>query len=182
MKIDSQIKKVKNLEEEKEIIEKIANRDQLTNLYNRRYLENFQKEIYHNQIPFGLIILDIDYFKTINDCYGHEIGDTVLLSFAKLLQEETRTDDIVIRYGGEEFIIIYKRITEKILLSNAERLRKSIEKMTFYDNQHITASFGIVMLDKNFDIYENIKKADIALYRAKEKGRNRVEMYREKKI
>jgi len=177
MKINHNIETFKNLEKEKNEIEYLANRDQLTNLFNRRYIEIVHTAIKKNQVNFGVMILDIDFFKRINDTYGHDIGDAVLVKFAHILKDYTREDDIVVRYGGEEFVIIMQNISEKILFTNAERLRKTIEMTDFPKIDKVTVSIGLAFNTENYDIYESIKYADVALYQAKESGRNKVIVY-----
>ncbi len=173
-KINHKIETFKNLEDEKNKIESLANRDQLTNLYNRRYIEVTHTILKEKKVDFGVIMLDIDFFKSINDNYGHDIGDEVLSRFARILDEHTRKNDLVVRYGGEEFVIVMYSVTIKVLLINAERLRKIIEMKPFPKVGKVTASFGVALHTQDYDIYETIKYADGALYNAKESGRNNV--------
>ena len=124
-------------------------------------------------------MLDIDHFKKVNDTYGHRIGDYILRDVAAIIKEEIRSSDVLVRYGGEEFLIFIKNDKDpKLARSIAQRIRKRIEKTTFrYDDVeiHLTVSMGITLLPKHFkNISEAIKNADEMLYIAKKEGRNRV--------
>ena len=122
-------------------------------------------------------MIDIDYFKKINDTYGHDIGDTVLIDFANILMKSVRDDDVVVRYGGEEFVIVMTATQKEVLLRKAESIRYKIIKSKFSINEHITASFGVASDNGEHNMDEVIKNADIALYQAKENGRNQVVIY-----
>ena len=156
-------------------------RDGLTNLYNRRYMESrladeFERHQRYRE-PFSLIMLDIDYFKKINDRFGHQAGDEVLKLFSDLIVSTVRKVDIVARYGGEEFCCLLPEtaIEEGILL--AERIRNQTEayRFTSKDNSiKVTASLGVAELRKEISTAEDlIHRADAALYRAKATGRNK---------
>lgn len=169
-------------------LKKKAYKDSLTGLYNRTYLEEIYDQI--NLRNYHIALLDIDYFKNINDTFGHEAGDKVLKEVAKILEKNTRKfEDIVIRYGGEEFLIFIRRNPRKLSyqsLNIVERIWEEIQKTNIkIDNEHtinITASIGLnVSTDNEKFISEAIKKADVALYRAKNSGRNRIEIYDEDK-
>ncbi len=169
-------------------LKKKAYKDSLTGLYNRTYLEEIYDQI--NLKNYHIALLDIDYFKNINDTFGHEAGDKVLKEVAKILEKNTRKfEDIVIRYGGEEFLIFIRRNPRKLSyqsLNIVERIWEEIQKTNIkIDNEHtinITASIGLnVSTDNEKFISEAIKKADVALYRAKNSGRNRIEIYDEDK-
>ena len=127
----------------------------------------------------GVSIMDIDFFKNVNDVYGHDIGDIVLKSLVNIIKKNIRQDDYVIRWGGEEFLLLIpvQNIIklEKIL----DNVRKEIEKAIIIENIRITVSVGLTILEKN-NIEESIKKADIALYESKNSGRNRVKKFTDK--
>jgi diguanylate cyclase (GGDEF)-like protein len=176
-RISDKIEQFDTLKKEKKEIENIAERDPLTGLYNRRYIEKIETFIQKHKPSFGLILLDIDFFKKVNDTYGHNVGDTILIEFSNILKTNTRKDDIVIRYGGEEFLIIFQNISKETLLLKAENLRKSIEKAHFTHVNKMTASLGVALNKKENNIHTTIKYADIALYRAKDSGRNNVQYY-----
>ena len=169
---------------EQEILS-LSQRDSLTNLYNRRVINEYLSEVMRQ--PAGLmvsvILLDLDYFKRINDSYGHLTGDRALQMVSGLLQQEVRPGDIVGRFGGEEFIIVLNGVSLPIALQVAERCRHRLQRADFYsDNQetvHVTASFGITTFEtgQDFTINDVLRSADSALYRAKRLGRNRVEYH-----
>lgn len=167
---------------DKKRVEELSITDQLTQLHNRMYLENsFNKEIKRSKRyshTFAVIMLDIDHFKEVNDTYGHDVGDHVLVAISKILSEHIRETDILGRWGGEEFLIICPHTTEIEANLLAEKLRSSIESYQFDTIGQKTCSFGISVFDLNDDGYkEVIKRADEALYTAKKKGRNRVVDY-----
>ena len=153
--------------------------DALTKLNNRRKLDEvleFEiKQSSRYQNPFASILLDIDYFKTVNDTYGHQIGDKVLVELAGLLQNCLRETDIAGRWGGEEFIIILRQQNRQQALHLAEKLRNKIGNYTFTDAKiAITASFGISEYFSGDSAFSLVKRADDALYEAKKFGRNRI--------
>ncbi|MFK5881739.1 MAG: GGDEF domain-containing protein [Sulfurospirillum sp.] len=151
--------------------------DPLTRLYNRNYLKEIWNKITLKKI--AIMMLDIDHFKLVNDKYGHDIGDIVLGSIAKKMMSETRMEDRVIRYGGEEFLIFLKwPKSDDEVIQIAERIRESIanEKIRINENLSIKASVSIgvnVNPDKSKTLKEAIRVADKMLYLAKNKGRNR---------
>jgi len=157
-------------------LENLSTHDSLTMLYNRsEYLCTIKKKIksaerYKNS--FGLILVDIDFFKLVNDNYGHDIGDEVLKKFARVLRSSIREDDFVARWGGEEFIIIANTTNKKGLIHLVEKLQKRISKVDFLPVPKITASFGITEYRGGDDYMELFKRVDNALYMAKHNGRN----------
>lgn len=176
------ITELKNLHKQ---LENQARFDSLTGLPNRRYLlENIYKEfdrIKRHHTKAILIMADLDKFKSINDKYGHAIGDQVLKLFAQLMVNNLRTSDIFGRFGGEEFVIV---LTETDLDHGkmlAERFRHNISEQTLKINEHLvkfTVSLGIVELNAETENIEvALAQADKALYQAKERGRNRIEIY-----
>lgn len=157
-------------------------KDYLTGVYNRRYINNrLLKEIERNlnrDMPTTIIMADIDWFKNINDTYGHLIGDKILKDFAGVLNENIRiSSDWIGRYGGEEFLIVLNDTDKKNGVLIAEKLRKIVENKKFiYDNIKIslTASFGVFEISKKEDISDIIKHVDNKLYNAKMTGRNKI--------
>nr|WP_320049539.1 ammonium transporter [uncultured Desulfuromonas sp.] len=149
--------------------------DPLTKVHNRRgALEQIRRRR-DNKTPLSVIIIDIDHFKTINDTYGHDVGDCVLKELAELIQQLTRTQDLFARWGGEEFVLLCETLELDEARRIAEKLRASIAAYPFSTVQQITCSFGVCTpetFDRSFDSL--FKEADEALYRAKELGRNRV--------
>ena len=169
-------------------IKKTAFIDTLTDVYNRNYLENLQETI--NLENYILATLDIDFFKKVNDTYGHDVGDIILKDVAKIISNTLRgNDDIVIRYGGEEFVLFVKNDNKNYKNSTKvlERIRLNIEEYDFFisknDYINITVSIGVNLTpfeSKNF--IEAFKLTDLALYKAKDSGRNNIQIYKEKKI
>jgi diguanylate cyclase (GGDEF)-like protein/PAS domain S-box-containing protein len=165
-----------------EKIQQIAITDDLTGLYNRRGLyEIGHLEIERTRrytVPLAAIVMDIDHFKRINDKYSHAIGDQVLRSFAKCLQENTRELDVIGRIGGEEFVILLPGSNQKSAQRTAARLQELIANnitVTSSGDIRITVSQGVAVLDENMEnLNDLVQAADRALYRAKESGRNRV--------
>ena len=165
-------------------IEELASLDALTGLLNRRYLmQRIESEIQRatrEKVPLSLIISDIDKFKSVNDIYGHQVGDRILKEFAKCLISSVRVYDVIGRYGGEEFIIVLPGVDVQNSIVIAERLRENVEALEIDINAvsklRITASFGIstMISEGKEDIDSLIKKADEALYFAKQHGRNKV--------
>jgi diguanylate cyclase (GGDEF)-like protein len=152
--------------------------DKLTNALNREYFEqNYEKLIgkYHTKDSyFAIAMLDIDHFKKVNDTHGHDVGDDVLIHFVKTIQKYSREEDILIRWGGEEFIFILKVDSRESLLKALEHIRKIIELEEFPTIGHKTCSIGGTLYFENEDIEQTIKRADIGVYEAKASGRNRV--------
>lgn len=165
---------------DKKIIEKLSKKDKLTNLYNRAKLDILlEKELQtfeRYETNSSIIMLDIDYFKSINDNYGHLIGDKVLVQIASILRSNTRITDFVGRWGGEEFLIICPNSdienTEKV----ATKLKDVLEFSDFGMKKNVTASFGISSYKENDTVDTLLQRADNALYNAKENGRNTVEL------
>lgn len=173
------------LKEDKELktaldkVTRLANYDGLTNLYNRRaFNEIMMDEV--NRIINGeflsLIITDIDFFKKVNDTFGHLIGDEVLKKISDELKRNLRKNDFIARWGGEEFIVMLSHTDILGAQMVAEKLRLCIQKLSFTNELHITMSFGVSQYQHGEDISNTVKKADDALYKAKHNGRNRVEI------
>jgi len=152
--------------------------DTLTHTYNREYFKQNIQQIIIDYTKSGnrlaLCMLDIDFFKNVNDTYGHDIGDKVLIELVKMINKFSRRDDILIRWGGEEFIIILKIHSLDGLTLALENLRKSIAKHQFSIDKNITCSLGGSIYIQGETITSTIKRADKALYNAKDNGRNRV--------
>jgi len=153
--------------------------DSLTSLYNREYMNEVLTDEMLNskqkRTPLSIALIDIDYFKKINDTYGHVTGDCVLKELAKILKKETRKSDTVVRYGGEEFLMIMP-FTDKIgAHAKLERIRKLVQSFTFCEEKekiHLTISAGIDQYNYEDDLQTFIQKADKNLYKAKSSGRN----------
>ena len=161
-------------------LRELAFTDSLTKIYNRLHFAHFlDAEIDKARrygTTFSIIFFDLDHFKLINDTYGHQVGDEVLEQVTKLVDSMNRKADIFARYGGEEFIILTPETDISGAMIHAERLRDKIEKYNFKTVGHLTSSFGVTEFKgENDSIEELLDRADIALYQAKELGRNRVE-------
>ncbi len=180
----STILKMKYLYSEVEIL---SVTDGLTGLYNRRHFEyNIEREFlrakrYKNDL--SIAILDIDFFKNVNDTYGHQYGDFVLKEVANLMKDSFRKTDMLYRYGGEELVIIMPETSLENAAIPAERLREKISKNNFIYNDikiKLTVSIGISTMDERFSNQKEIvETADRALYNAKQTGRNKVVIYNE---
>jgi diguanylate cyclase (GGDEF)-like protein len=159
-----------------EILEKIATKDSLTDLYNRRKFHE-AIELQLKKVSKGaLIILDIDHFKRINDQYGHNVGDVVLKLLARKLLSNIRENDIVARWGGEEFLIFLSGSDIINATKIAERIRLAVSETDFTIKDQVTISLGVAMIQNYDQINDAIKAADDALYKAKSTGRNKVEV------
>lgn len=164
---------------DKKKIEHLSITDPLTKVYNRnKFNDDFEKEIAlakRYNLSLSFVILDIDFFKSINDNFGHHAGDSVLIEFASLIQRSIRNSDIFARWGGEEFVLLLPHTELKEAVSLAEKLREKIEEFHFKFAKKITCSMGVAEY-KDGDESDTIsRRADIALYRAKERGRNQVQ-------
>lgn len=167
------------------VLQQTARTDYLTQLPNRRamiqILDKEAARFDRSGHPFSLVLLDIDHFKAINDSFGHDGGDEILVNIAERMRGWMREKDVLSRWGGEEFLILLSDTSVDSAADQAERLRMSIEAQSFRiqnDETRITASLGVAGYDDEEDIDSCIKDADIALYRAKTGGRNRVVVYR----
>ena len=163
----------------------LAITDELTQLFTIRHFQHRMEEEVSRYHRYGqklsLLMLDIDRFKSVNDRYGHPCGDFVLKELARILKSSVREVDVVARYGGEEFAILLPEADPKAASVVAERIRKAVEAHTFtFDgvSLNITISIGVASCPKDADnVKDLVSFADRALYRAKERGRNRVEIY-----
>jgi two-component system cell cycle response regulator len=157
--------------------------DPLTGLYNRRYMESHIGTLVEQAAtrgkPLTVLMLDIDYFKAINDTHGHDAGDDVLREFALRIRKSIRGIDLACRYGGEEFVVVMPETDMTVATVVAERLRRRIAGEPFPIQQgagavNVTISIGLAALGNDDNAARVIKRADQALYRAKRDGRNRV--------
>ena len=159
-------------------LKKTSYTDGLTKLYNHNKifelldLEIIRAKRYKSTL--SILMLDIDYFKKVNDEYGHQTGDVVLEQIAQEISKNIRTVDIAGRYGGEEFLVIFPGISKEEAFIVADRISKSIENLQLKENLKVTISGGIAEY-KNEMLLNLIETADINLYKAKNKGRNRIE-------
>ncbi|SMD15345.1 GGDEF domain-containing protein [Sporomusa malonica] len=155
------------------LIEKLSinsHTDYLTGLWNRRYfyltLDEQGERAFSGNKQLYVAMIDVDGFKNVNDRYGHSIGDVLLSGIAAILRKSTRSKDIVIRWGGDEFVIIFTGVSLKNALEVMERIRFKVEST--FSSYQLTISSGIILLERNQDLEELLRKADQALYKAKE--------------
>lgn len=169
----------RELEKDKQLLEEISSTDQLTGLHNRYQIrEIFDFEVAQSKrygTNLSIIMMDIDYFKQINDTYGHVVGDQFLKDIAYILKNTLREAELIVRWGGEEFLIIVPKANLERVREIAERLRTTIEQNEFQNVGYRTASFGITTFNENDSLDSMIIRADNALYTVKENGRNKVE-------
>lgn len=168
-------------------LQMLAQTDSLTGILNHREFMNIASKYVdvakRNQTNLQILSLDIDFFKKVNDTYGHQAGDTVLKEFTKTISTSLRKSDIFGRLGGEEFAIILQNTTNKGGMILAEKIRATIENLEIYHENKlikITLSIGLAHLDKQKNINEILNHSDIALYEAKNNGRNQIKIYQEK--
>ena len=164
-------------------LEKQAITDSLTGLFNRRLLfQVMQREILRYERykhPFCVMLLDLDHFKKVNDTFGHSVGDDALRAFSAVLKEVARQQDVVARTGGEEFCILLPEINQKEASQAAERIRKLTARTPLDISEYsvpLTVSIGISEIKANENADGIYQRADMALYKAKSSGRNRVEL------
>lgn len=166
------------LEKNYEVIKKLSITDKLTGLYNRhKFFENLENELYRSvrrMTNIGVIMFDIDHFKSVNDNYGHDVGDHVLREISKIISEKIRDYDTFARWGGEEFIILLPETEINTVMIKAENMRSLVENHHFIDGRQITSSFGVTMIKPGENYEVALKRVDEALYSSKNNGRNRV--------
>ncbi|MCG5493283.1 biofilm regulation diguanylate cyclase SiaD [Ectothiorhodospira variabilis] len=171
----------KNLWEVTESLREAANQDPLTGLANRRFLmERLKDEIQRAErkhTPLVLCLMDVDHFKRINDRFGHEVGDTALCEIAGAVRQGVRRYDVYGRWGGEEFLLVLPQTSLAEAEAVIDRVRQEVGGITVGEGESLSlsASFGYTCLHSGEDPNDILKRADIALFRAKEAGRNRVE-------
>jgi len=176
-RINNSIEALENIQE----ITNQAIRDFLTGLYNRRYffkeVSKYFNDAIENGESFSIAMVDIDHFKKINDTYGHDTGDKVIVKLADLLRSETSKDDIVARFGGEEFCILLKDISSEKAIDSMERIREKVENSVMFSDKdkeiRYTISIGLATTYEN-TLDDTVNEADMHLYNAKEGGRNQV--------
>lgn len=177
--------KIRMMKEQGRIIDMMARTDPLTNLSNRMdFLEKAGDEVARVKKtgkPFTIILTDIDHFKRVNDTFGHDCGDHVLVTVSSLMSNVLRRQDIISRWGGEEFIILLPETDEKGAETVAEKIRNKValEEMELNGNSiKVTLTLGICQHDNEKTLNETVVKADAALYKGKESGRNRVVIFK----
>jgi len=160
--------------EKKERLQDEINKDPLTGVYRKKIADDRVEKLLKSKEFFGLSVVDIDNFKQINDTYGHIYGDTILKEFATLLKSHLTEDDLITRWGGEEFVLVFTNRTQDEIIEYCNNLCKIVANYTFSENRHITASFGLTVSGSSDTLSTILSRADKALYRAKGEGKNRV--------
>ncbi len=175
----------RQIEAKNKLLEELALTDPLTGLPNRRAIEDWSARqlsgAARHGFPIWVVLMDLDHFKSVNDTYGHDAGDTVLKKFGEVLRNNTRLSDISGRIGGEEFLLVLTHADENSVVVVLDRIRKQLAAERFEWNGsaiNVTASFGVAGFSgkKAPEFKQLLKQADAALYRAKDLGRNRVEL------
>jgi diguanylate cyclase (GGDEF)-like protein len=177
---------IDRLTQAQKVLEQLAITDPLTGLYNRRYFEERMRETFsligRQKVSIHLLMFDLDHFKAVNDRCGHSVGDAVLVHFSDIMRRCVRRHDIIARVGGEEFVIAMLNIPDEQAVRAAERIRHEIESTPYKvgpESISVTTSVGLASLpldgtEEQMTLESLIKRADIALYKAKEQGRNRM--------
>ncbi|MEH6355644.1 MAG: GGDEF domain-containing protein [Marinobacter sp.] len=161
-------------------LKELASFDELTGLLNRREMKARSMAAFsqfaRTKSALSMLMIDIDFFKTINDRYGHVEGDRVLRKFGRLLKECGRSSDLISRYGGEEFLILLPDTNLEQTMIFSKRLHGSVNKILI-NEEALTVSIGVSFFDGEMSFDEVVDKADMALYEAKSLGRNRTEVF-----
>jgi len=161
----------------------MATTDPLTALFNRRHMTYLaEREIQRftrTNSPIGILLIDIDHFKVINDQFGHNVGDDVLVNIALIIKQQVRTQDLIARWGGEEFLVVLPDTTTGDARLSAERIRAAFHDYDWLNkidaNLSATISIGVSEFQQGESLSSAIARADLALYKSKAAGRNRVE-------
>lgn len=169
---------VLELQKQKEELERLYRQDALTGLWNRYRIQEFVEfnllKFKRDGIPFGVILIDVDNFKSINDRFGHKLGDEILVEMGSVLKSHIRASDLLGRWGGEEFIIIVSDSSLDDIKILAEKLRHEVETHIFTHDQPLTISLGISLVHDTDSESSVFERADSVLYRSKREGKNRV--------
>lgn len=180
-KVEELEEKVKSLEAELSRTKNESMTDHLTGLLTRRAyaqeIKRIESSYQRSNTQYAVVFFDLDHFKKLNDTFGHECGDVILSTFGKVLSKNTRDHDVVVRYGGEEFVSIVHFNLNRELLQYLKRIKSIITENSFvYKDKKIKVTFSAgVAIRGNYDTYENtLQKADMLLYQAKENGRNKI--------
>lgn len=179
--IDVLLSKIELLERQKKALEQLVVTDPLTNIYNRRgiidLIEDALKRGNRYEEDMSLVFIDLDYFKKINDTYGHPVGDQILIALVDIMKQSVRSIDQIGRLSGDEFIILLPQTNVRGARKVAETLRKKMESKFFSVKgkiKNFTISAGITGFVKDFTVSDYLRILDVALYRAKKKGKNQI--------
>lgn len=170
-----------NISDSLEMLYDVATKDEKTGIYNHRFFKTvFEMEFAKAKrgSKLSLIVIDIDFFKKLNDSYGHLIGDEILKQLAGVLQEELRKYDVLARFGGEEFFVLLPNTNLKKATMVAERLRRNLWKNKKLEKYKVTISLGVTEYKNKDSMNKMIQRADSALYTSKKNGRNKVSILR----
>lgn len=168
-------KKNQKLNDINNYLSKMSITDTLTGVWNRKHMEECLEKFINDKVsPLSIIMFDIDYFKKVNDDYGHIAGDEILKKFVKIIKSTIGSKGIITRYGGEEFLVILPNISKEEAYNIAELVRKNVQKNLKIKTNKITVSGGISEYISKQSIYDFIEQADKKLYEAKETGRNKI--------
>ncbi len=170
---------IKDLEKNIDYLYTIATIDEKTGLYNNKFFSTLSEiEIAKAKrgMPLSLLIIDLDKFKRLNDTYGHLLGDKVLERLAVVLKKQVRKYDIISRFGGEEFFVLFPNTNLAKAKNVSNRIRKAVEGDKFMKKYSVTMSGGVSQFREKDTIKKIVERADKALYKAKENGRNRIEI------
>lgn len=175
--IDEMVSSYQKLEAQKDEFKIRSLTDVLTGILNRAGMAQYARKLFDEQdetVGFGVMVFDIDYFKPINDQYGHDVGDQVLIELTKIVSDNIREEDIFARWGGEEFVLLCPKKSKGSFMSLAEKLREVIASHEFNSklSLNVTVSIGVTSVHKNDTFEYAFKRADKALYQAKSSGRN----------
>jgi diguanylate cyclase len=169
----------------RELEDLLSHVDPLTGVNSRTLLLTVLRELHalvkRKVMPCSVVMMDLDHFKTINDTYGHQAGDRVLIDSAKYVMQHLRPYDKIFRYGGEEFVLTLQNESSEVALGTVTHLREGLAKMPVHHNGMVigvTASFGVAQLGSDYSVEQSLDHADQALYAAKSGGRNRAEIWK----
>jgi len=177
---------VTELEKEKQVYRMLSQQDPLTRIYNRKkFFDEVDKEL-DRLARYGqalsIMMIDVDFFKHVNDKYGHQVGDSVLIELTEIVSNKIRKTDVFARYGGEEFVLLMPGTDTNGAMEKAENLREAVSDFHFTGCKELTCSFGVAGYKEGDTVDSFVQKADIALYNAKSKGRNNVQVFSEGSI
>jgi len=169
----------------RELEDLLSHIDPLTGVYGRTLLLTVLRELHglvkRKVMPCSVVMMDLDHFKSVNDTYGHQAGDRVLIACAQYVMQHLRPYDRIFRYGGEEFVLTLQNASSEVALITVNNLREGLAKMPIHHNDmlvSVTASFGIAQLDPGYSVEQSLEHADQALYTAKSGGRNRADIWK----
>lgn len=172
---------VTSLEKEKQIYRMLSQQDPLTKIYNRKkFFEEVDKElerVFRYGQDLSVLMFDVDFFKAVNDKYGHLVGDSVLIEMTEIVRKNIRKTDVFARYGGEEFALLMPGTDIEGAKEKADNIREAISSFDFHKCGQVTCSFGVADCAEGDTVDSFVQKADIALYKAKDMGRNNVQIF-----